>query len=190
MWFESGGNFGGFLQGCIVGGFGFDRGHVAGRLQKPLRLRRDPALAAAWGRDEAAARSLVQRYLRPRPALALRAALRAHASAAMDVSDGLVKDLDRMCRASGAGACVIANHVPLSAAARAALRAQPALLADLLTGGDDYEVLIAVPLSARQAFEAATGLHSIGRMRSGSGVSIHDATGTPMTFARTGWDHF
>ena len=154
-----------------------------------LRLRRDPALASAWGLDDSAQQALVQRYLRPRPALHLRDALRTYASAAMDISDGLVKDLDRMCRASGIGARVVADQVPHSAAARAVLRAQPALLPDLLTGGDDYEVLLTVPLAARQAFEAATGMHAIGRLHSGSGVSIRDATSTPMSFARTGWDH-
>ncbi len=155
-----------------------------------LRLRRDPALAKAWGLDSSGAEYLVGRYLRPRPALALRDALRAHASAAMDISDGLVKDLDRMCRASGTGARIESARVPHSAAARLAVRAQPGLLTDLLTGGDDYEVLVAVPEKSQAAFEAETRLSAIGEMVSGSGVDVRDAAGAPMAFGRTGWDHF
>ena len=155
-----------------------------------LRLRRDAGVAASWGLDADGAAYLIQRYLRPRPALGLREALRAHAGAAMDLSDGLVKDLGRMCAASGVGARIEAGRVPLSAPARAAVRARPALLVELLTGGDDYEVLIAVPPARRAAFEAMTGLASIGEIVSGNGVTVMDASGAPMTFARTGWDHF
>ena len=68
-----------------------------------LKLRRGDAEARAWPLDEAARRYLIGRYLRPEPRLALREALLAHASAAMDVSDGLVIDCARMCRASGVG---------------------------------------------------------------------------------------
>jgi thiamine-monophosphate kinase len=170
-----------------------DRLYVSGTIGDAtlgLRLRRDPALAATWVLDAAGAQYLARRYLRPQPALSLRAALRAHASAAMDVSDGLVKDLDRMCRASGTGATVVGDDVPLSTAARSVLLAQPRLLPDLLTGGDDYEVLIAVPQKSRRAFETETGLTAIGEMVAGSTVEVRDADGAPMTFSRTGWDHF
>lgn len=155
-----------------------------------LRLRRDPILAAAWGLAVADAQTLVQRYLRPRPALGLRAALRAHASAAMDLSDGLIKDLDRMCRASGIGARIEAARVPVSAEAQLVLHTHPGLLPDLFTGGDDYEVLIAVPKISQAAFEAQTRLAAIGEMIAGSSVEVRDAAGAQMVFARTGWDHF
>jgi thiamine-monophosphate kinase len=170
-----------------------DRLYVTGSIGDAalgLRLRRDAGAAAAMGIDAAGAAYLVQRYLRPRPALSIRDALREHAGAAMDVSDGLVKDLGRLCAASGVGARIEAARVPLSAPARAAVRANPQLLADLLTGGDDYEVLMAVPPGKQAAFEAATGLLSIGQIVAGSGVTVLDAAGAAMTFARTGWDHF
>ena len=64
------------------------------------------------------------------------------ASAGMDVSDGLVQDLGHLCRASGLAAEIMADQVPLSDAARAA---GPDWLATCLTGGDDYELLLAVP---------------------------------------------
>jgi thiamine-monophosphate kinase len=155
-----------------------------------LRLRRDPGASAAMGIDAAGAAYLVQRYLRPRPALGIRDALREYAGAAMDLSDGLVKDLGRMCAASGAGARIEAARVPLSAQAVTAVCKSPQVLAGLLTGGDDYEVLMAVAPGKQSAFEAATGLVSIGEIVSGSGVTVLDASGAAMTFTRTGWDHF
>jgi thiamine-monophosphate kinase len=170
-----------------------DRLYVTGTIGDAalgLRLRRDSSLAASLGLQPAAAEHLIGRYLRPRPALAIREALRSYASAAMDLSDGLVKDLDRMCRASGVGACIEAARVPLSPAAARAVRAQPRRLADLLTGGDDYEVLVAIPPGSRIAFEAATGLAAIGEIVTGQSVRVLDAGGAPMVFDRTGWDHF
>lgn len=170
-----------------------DRLYVSGTIGDAalgLRLRRDTPLAQQLGLSAPQRDALVARYLRPRPALSLRASLRAHASAAMDLSDGLVKDLDRMCRASGVGARIDAVRVPLSAPATAVLRARPEWLPDLLTGGDDYEVLVAVAPGACAAFEAETGFRPIGEMHDRQGVVVSDATGQPLRFVRTGWDHF
>src|SRR6185436_18937693 len=82
-----------------------------------LALRKDPALAAAWGLTPAEAEHLRRRYARPEPRLALAGALRDHASAAMDISDGLAKDLARLCTTSGCAARVRFADLPLSAAA-------------------------------------------------------------------------
>ena len=67
----------------------------------------------------------------------------------MDVSDGLVGDLAKLCRASGVAAEIDVARVPLSEAARTAVAADPALLETALTGGDDYE--IAADACARKA---------------------------------------
>ena len=83
-----------------------------------LELVKSAGLQAAWGLSDAAADTLRQRYRRPEPRLALAAALRQYASAAMDVSDGLVKDLERMMRASGVAGRLVAADVPLSDPAR------------------------------------------------------------------------
>ena len=82
-------------------------------------------LAAAWGLPAAEAEHLRRRYLRPEPRLGLGQALREHATAAMDISDGLAKDLGRMCRASGCGARVRLADLPLSAAAARRSRPTP-----------------------------------------------------------------
>jgi thiamine-monophosphate kinase len=160
-----------------------------------LALRKDPALAARWGLSPAEAEHLRHRYLRPQPRLDLHGALRAHAAAAMDVSDGLAKDLARMCKASGCAAHVRLSDVPFSAAASAAVAADPALRVLSVTGGDDYEVLAAVPAASAEAFRAAAALTGtlvtrIGAMLPGAGVVIEDRDGKPLALGRTGWDHF
>lgn len=155
-----------------------------------LRLRRDFTLATAWGLSPDRAERLVRRYLRPQPALHLRRVIASHASAAMDLSDGLAKDLGRMCRASGTGAVVRAADVPLSAEARAVVSRGTIGIADLVTGGDDYEVLMAVPRSNCMAFERDTSLAPIGEVVAGRDASFVDGDGKTLVLTRTGWDHF
>ena len=120
-----------------------------------LLARQEPARAAAWRLAEADAAVLDDRFLMPRPRVAAAAAVATHARAAMDVSDGLAGDLGRMCKASGVAAVVEAACVPLSPAAAAAIAAEPGLLARALTGGDDYEILAAVPPDAVAPYLAA-----------------------------------
>jgi thiamine-monophosphate kinase len=84
---------------------------------------------------------LLSRYRLPEPKVALGLALRGMIHAAIDVSDGLVADLGHICAASGVGAEIQAAMVPLSDAVRIALARNPSLLARVLTGGDDYELL-------------------------------------------------
>ena len=161
-----------------------------------LALRRNPSMRGRCGLDEAACRYLEARFRRPQPPVALTAALRACASASMDVSDGLIKDFDRLCRASGAGGRIEAARVPLSGAARAVVARAGASLADLTTGGEDYEVLAAIPAQRADEYERAAAAAGIAVTRIGAiagaseGIAAVDASGQKMTFARTGWDHF
>ena len=140
-------------------------------------------------------RHLLARYLVPRPRNALAEALRRHATAAMDVSDGLVGDLRKLCRASGIAAAVEAARVPLSKAARAALKAEPRLIDTVLTGGDDFEVVATIPRARLARFRAAARaagvpVTEIGRITTGEGVAFFAADGRPMTFARGSFSHF
>src|ERR1700691_2587978 len=107
-----------------------------------VRIRRDESLAKRWRLPDAMSAHLRQRYLLPEPRNALAEAVLHHASAAMDVSDGLAGDLAQLCRASGVAAEIDAARVPLSDAARAVLEAEPALIETILTGGDDHEMLL------------------------------------------------
>jgi len=140
---------------------------------------------------------LVDRYRLPRPRIALGGALAAQAlaTAAIDVSDGLVADLGHICETSGLGAVVEAARLPLSAAAAAACAAQPALLQAVLGGGDDYELLFAAPPDAAAALAALAGrlglpLTVIGRMTEGAGVRVEDAAGLEVRVASAGFRHF
>ncbi|MBI3512538.1 MAG: thiamine-phosphate kinase, partial [Proteobacteria bacterium] len=84
---------------------------------------------------------LADRYQLPRPRLALGRALAPHASAALDVSDGLVGDLGHIAACSGVAAIIEQERVPVSAAAATALAADPVARQAVLAGGDDYELL-------------------------------------------------
>lgn len=160
-----------------------------------LRLREDPAQAAAWRLSADRASSLVATYLRPQPRLGLGPALRRYASAAMDISDGLAKDVGRLCRASSVGTVIALPALPLSPSAAAVVRADAACWARIIGGGDDYEVLAAVPstLAADFRAEAAKGgvkVTEIGVLDGGDGVRFVAADGRPMVVKDPGWDHF
>ena len=134
---------------------------------------------------------LSDRYRLPQPRLGLSLAGIAHA--AIDVSDGLVQDLGHLCRESGIGARIEAARVPASPAATAA---GPTWLERRLTGGDDYELLLAVPPEMEAALCAAAAsagvaVTRIGTFESGlDGVHVLDPDGEALTIARPGWSHF
>src|SRR5262249_9801760 len=120
-----------------------------------LRLRRDPVAADRHGLAPAERDHLLDRFLLPQPRSTLAEALRQHASGAMDVSDGLVGDLAKLCAASGVSARIDADRVPLSAGASRMLAAAPALIEPVLTGGDDYEIVLTLAPGKVDAFRAA-----------------------------------
>jgi thiamine-monophosphate kinase len=138
---------------------------------------------------------LAGRYRLPQPRIDLGQRLRGLARAAIDVSDGLAADLGHLCEASGRGAEVEAERVPLSEAARAAIAAEPALLSTALTGGDDYELLFAAPPEAEADLAAlaaalALPLTAIGRITEEGGVRFLDGRGIPLDLAAGGYRHF
>jgi thiamine-monophosphate kinase len=161
-----------------------------------LALRRDPRLVERWGLGLADGHQLEAAHLRPVPPVPLIATLRDCASAAMDVSDGLVKDFGRMCRASGVGGVLEAARVPLSGPAGEVMAAGLAKLGDLLTGGEDYQVLATVAPQRAQAFEraataVATPVTCIGAIADvAASVRVIDAAGNDLALTKTGWDHF
>lgn len=138
---------------------------------------------------------LVRRHRRPDPRPAIAPALRDHASAAMDISDGLAGDFAKLCAASGCGGEIVAGDVPLSEPARTLVGKGAIALETLLSGGDDYCVLAAVPPERCGAFEtdiAAAGGNAvrIGRMTGGTAVNILGRDGAPVRLSRSGFDHF
>ena len=139
---------------------------------------------------------LLKRYLYPEPRLALSQALAHHASAAMDISDGLALDLSRMCDASTVSGEVEIASIPLSAAASAAAMASPRAIEVILSGGDDYEILAAVPSEHCAAFETASEqagvpVTKIGATKAGAGGPVFlRPDGTALALAAKGFEHF
>src|SRR3546814_4543691 len=126
--------------------------------------------------------ALAAHYRRPQPCLALGQRLPGLASAALDISDGLVADLDHIAETSDVAASIEAVKVPMSPAAQAAIAATPDLLAVAITGGDDYELLFTAPpaeASRIAALERELGLPltRIGRIDAGSGTRVLDRNG-------------
>lgn len=138
---------------------------------------------------------LLQRLEVPEPRLALGQALRGLASAAIDVSDGLVADLAHIAEVSGVGIEITAEDVPLSEPARHALAGGAVRLTDLITGGDDYELAFTAPAASQKAVEAAavstgTPVKRIGRVTAGDSVVTVRQEGQPLDIERTGYTHF
>ena len=96
--------------------------------------------------------NLSDRYLHPQARTVLAALVQRHASAAMDLSDGLIGDARKLLAASGIGASIDLDLLPLSDAARAVLMADPSCARLVWTGGDDYELFCAVPEKEWSAF--------------------------------------
>jgi len=188
--------FGTVAQGRMVrraGAAPGDRVFVTGSIgDAALGLRVKRGLAAPA--DDAA--YLSGRYLLPQPRNALAATLAAHASAAMDVSDGLAGDLAKLCATSAVSAHIQAAAVPLSAPARALLRADPALLETVLTGGDDYEIVLTVAPAAVAALQAAADaagvtVTQIGEIVAGDAPPrFVDDAGVPLRLTRLSFSHF
>lgn len=160
-----------------------------------LRLRLEPEAAWAASLDPAQRAVLADRYLHPRPRLALAGAIRRHAAAAMDVSDGLAGDLAKML-GGGRSARIAVEAVPLSEAAARARAAEPGLIEPILTGGDDYEILCTVApegLDAlrAEAAEAGIPLTAIGTVTSGDGApGFEMGDGAARVFAAGAFSHF
>jgi thiamine-monophosphate kinase len=143
--------------------------------------------------DRMAAQILRDRFLFPTPRCEVGVALRGLASACIDVSDGLGGDLEKLCAASGCGAEIDAATLPVSDALINAVGREVAR-EYALTGGEDYELLFAVPLSRLGAMNHAIALGlgpvtRIGSLVSGNGVRVF-ARGGVMQFSGAGFDHF
>jgi len=161
-----------------------------------LVLRQDAAAMERWDLSQREAKHLAARYLVPQPRNVIAEALRQHASAAMDVSDGLVGDFTKLCAASGVSAEIDALRVPLSNGARRAAATEPAMLERALTGGDDYEIVCTVPPKKVASFQAATAkagvpVVEIGVMTKGTAPPrFLDGSGKALTFKQLSFSHF
>ncbi|WP_245003219.1 thiamine-phosphate kinase [Bradyrhizobium arachidis] len=149
---------------------------------------------AAVLKDQTAQDYLIERYRVPRPRNALAGAVLTHANASMDVSDGLAGDLAKLCAASGVSALIEADRIPKSPAASLAISAVG--LEKLVSGGDDYEVLCAVPDARcadfmREAEQAGVPVSAIGTVVVGRAAPRWtDAHGNEIALQRLSYSHF
>ncbi len=160
-----------------------------------LLLRRDASLGERLRLSARQQDELISRYLRPQPRSAIAELLPAYVCAAMDVSDGLAGDLEKLCRASHVGAELELARVPLSEAARSAVAADASLMETIVTGGDDYEILASVAQSKLESFRTAAStlavtVTPIGRITNEHQVRVLDDTGKAISFARLSFSHF
>jgi thiamine-monophosphate kinase len=161
-----------------------------------LAILRGGAVTTALADDAVSKQMLVARYRLPQPRNALATAIRDHASAAMDVSDGLAGDLAKLCAASGVSAVVDAPSIPLSAAAAALLAGGAVGIESIVSGGDDYEILCAIPEGSFEAFAQAAGIAGVAVTSIGTVIAdtsapkFLDAQGREIALPRLSYSHF
>ena len=176
---RSGGNLGDDVY--VTGTLGDSAAGIA------LIMEREQAAAGS------AAAALEERFYRPMPRVAEGRALGRLASAAIDVSDGLLADLGHICESSGCGAVIDAERVPLSAELLSLFPPQVAL-GHALGGGDDYELCFTAAPSRAQEIEAAleglgTSAQRIGQLVAGKEVVVR-RDGMPYAPPARGYRHF
>ena len=137
---------------------------------------------------------LTDRYLLPQPRQQFATKLREIASASMDISDGLVGDLEKLCAASGVSAKVELSDIPFSTPAEAVFAVDSKYIETALTGGDDYEILFTAPPEMAQFVKATSAqmdfpVSRIGRIGTGSGVQVIDKEGSILKFHKSSYDH-
>jgi len=152
--------------------------------------------AAAVVVDTAAKSMLIGRYRVPQPRSALANAVRDHAHAAMDVSDGLAGDLAKLCEASGVSAVIDAPSIPLSTAAATLLARGTIGIEALVSGGDDYEILCAIPEAGFEAFAEAARAAAVAVTAIGTVIAdapaprFLDGEGREIALKRLSYSHF
>ncbi len=179
-------------KGAKVGDGVFVTGHI-GDAALGLRLAQGGLVAPVSDADRA---YLLSRLRRPTPRLDLVASLRVFATAALDVSDGLVADLRHLAEVSKVRLRLDAQSVPLSGPALRVLLAAPDLRGLVLTGGDDYEVAFTASVEKAEDIAAAAStvgvsVTCIGRVVDGEpGLDVMGLDGTQSDLGPGGWRHF
>jgi thiamine-monophosphate kinase len=154
----------------------------------------DAALGLLAARGELRSAALEKRYRLPQPRTTLGPRLVGIAHATADVSDGLLADAGHIADASALKVTIERDLVPLSTAGRKAVAAAPALWANILGGGDDYELVIAVPPKRRAALRAAARaagvpVTQVGAFATGRGTVL-TVSGHARRAVQTGYAHF
>jgi thiamine-monophosphate kinase len=158
-------------------------------------LQERPDVIGAHARDRVGFDDVIDCYRVPRPPVGFAATIARYASASTDVSDGLAADAANVARASSVGIRLHGEAIPLSSAGHAHVSKFGARgLAELVTGGDDYQALFTAPLTQRGSIMAAAraadvNVALIGDVVEGEGILITMADGTPLDLAALGHRH-
>jgi thiamine-monophosphate kinase len=141
------------------------------------------------------AEALIERYRCPTPRVRLGLALRGLASAALDVSDGLIADLDHIAEVSAVRIEVDADRIPISRALMDIGGDSVELRTDAATSGDDYEIAFTAPPAKRDeilsvARKTKTQVTEIGRVMKGAGAVLLNEDGHEIPLAKKGFTHF
>ena len=139
--------------------------------------------------------ALISRYQLPEPRVSLGPQLLGIASSALDVSDGLLADLDHIAKVSEVRIAVDAAKIPVARATRALWGQGQETVLRAATSGDDYEIAFTAPTSARKRIEdlsrsSGVAIAEIGRVEAGSGAHLLDERGKPIAVPRAGFTHF
>jgi len=141
--------------------------------------------------DKKTAATLRKAHCKPNPRVKEGQTLAQHSvKAAMDISDGLVIDLEKICQASKAGAVIYSASLPIHPAVAKAFGEDATAFA--LSGGEDYELLFTAPQEIMTSVKKALAcpVTVIGEIITGKGVKVFDANGKQVALKNTGWDHF
>ncbi len=158
--------------------------HPYSKLDNPYRL--DPQFVDYFW----------NRYYSPEPDIDLLFIVQKFASAAMDISDGLIGDLEKLCTASQVGAQIDLARVPVQDCLKGLVSRDAAFLRGLLTGGDDYEVLMTVHPDKAATLEQVAKKNNVMMTRIGiitdstAGFSYYDGAGKPVMFDKKSYSHF
>jgi thiamine-monophosphate kinase len=180
-------------DGVFVSGTVGDAGAGLEMLSQGATAPRRPSAASAEPSREArlARAQLIDRYHLPMPRLALGQVLRGVATAALDVSDGLIADLGHIADVSGVRIVLEAEKIPLSPAYRSFRGNSEEAVVRAATSGDDYEIAFTAPaVPASLAAEGGVPVTRIGRVEAGAGVVLTDSRGREIPVPRAGFRHF
>ncbi len=145
--------------------------------------------------DAAARDALVQRYYIPQPRNRIATALQDLATAAIDISDGLAADLRHICKASGVGAQVLASKIPVSDHALSLLNTDAVPIEDLISGGDDYEIMFTTNPGKDIEISILSNnfnlkISKIGTLTANPEIGFIDQDGEILTLSIDGYRHF
>ncbi len=147
-------------------------------------------LQVRLGKLDGSEDSLVEAYRIPTPRVGL--SLYGIVSAAMDISDGLVQDCGHIAEESGVAITLFEEKLPFTSEVMAHMATHREMI---LLGGDDYELLMTCPPTQEDALQAHCRKHDVpltkvGTVTEGQGVTMLDKQQQPISFSRTGWQHF